>query len=42
MNDNISSNYRVVKYLGEGLHGSLYLVQDKTNNKYICKKIIHH
>ena len=49
-NNNVSRKYNIVKYLGEGIHGSLYLANDNntnntntTNNttkRYICKKII--
>jgi len=40
VNTKISPKYRIVKYLGEGIQGSLYLAVDKDNNRYICKKII--
>ena len=38
--DNKNNNYEIKKYLGEGVHGSLYIVYDKNNKPYICKKII--
>jgi serine/threonine protein kinase len=40
VNNNISPKYKIIKYLGEGIQGSLYLAVDKKNNRYICKKII--
>ena len=37
----ISNNnkYNLVKYLGEGIQGSLYLANDSRKKRYICKKI---
>ena len=40
VNTKISPKYKIIKYLGEGIDGSLYLAIDNKNNKYICKKII--
>lgn len=37
--NNISSSYNVTKYIGDGIQGKLYLLNDKDNNQYICKKI---
>ena len=37
--DNMTQKYRIIKYLGNGIQGSLYLAIDKNNNKIICKKI---
>ena len=34
------NKYNIVKYLGEGIQGSLYLANDKMNNRFICKKIM--
>lgn len=39
--NNISKNFNVVKYLGEGIQGKLYLVNDNSKKKFICKKIIN-
>uniref|UniRef100_A0A6C0EYU2 Protein kinase domain-containing protein n=1 Tax=viral metagenome TaxID=1070528 RepID=A0A6C0EYU2_9ZZZZ len=50
-NNNVSRKYNIVKYLGEGIQGSLYLANDNnatnnsnnnnnSNKRYICKKII--
>ena len=40
-NTNISNNkYNIVKYLGEGIQGSLYLANDSKKKRYICKKIL--
>ena len=38
-NNNVSHKYKINKYLGEGIQGSLYTALDKNNKKYICKKI---
>ena len=38
-NTNKKNNYEIKQYLGEGVQGSLYIVYDKNNVKYICKKI---
>ena len=38
-NNNVSHKYKINKYLGEGIQGSLYIALDKNNKKYICKKI---
>ena len=38
-NNNVSPKYKINKYLGEGIQGSLYIALDKNNKKYICKKI---
>lgn len=41
VNNNISKNFRVTKYLGEGINGRLYLVKNKSDNAlYICKLIV--
>jgi serine/threonine protein kinase len=40
VNTKISPKYKIIKYLGEGIDGSLYLAIDNKNNRYICKKII--
>ena len=34
-----SNSYNIVKYLGEGIQGSLYLANDLDKKRYICKKI---
>jgi hypothetical protein len=40
-NNKISNNkYNIVKYLGEGIQGSLYLANDSAKKRYICKKIL--
>lgn len=39
VNNNISSKYRIVKYIGNGINGKLYLAKDRDNKLYICKKI---
>jgi hypothetical protein len=36
---NLQKNYNIVKYLGEGIQGSLYLANDSNKKRYICKKI---
>jgi serine/threonine protein kinase len=37
---NISADLEIIKYIGEGINGKLYLAKDKLNNNlYICKKI---
>ena len=35
----MTQKYRIIKYLGNGIQGSLYLAIDKDNNRIICKKI---
>jgi len=40
VNNNISPKYKIVRYLGRGIQGDLYLAMDKDNNKFIMKKII--
>ena len=35
-----SNKYNIVKYLGEGIQGSLYLANDANKKRYICKKIM--
>jgi len=35
-----TNKYNIVKYLGEGIQGSLYLANDNNNKRYICKKIM--
>ena len=37
--NNMTQKYRIIKYLGNGIQGSLYLAIDKDNNRIICKKI---
>lgn len=37
--NNISPSFNIVRYIGEGIQGKLYLLNDNNNNKYICKKI---
>ena len=39
VNSKISPKYKIIKYLGEGIQGSLYLAVDKKNNRYICKNV---
>lgn len=39
MKNNVSSRYNIVRYLGEGLHGSLYLATDPNSHKIIVKRI---
>ena len=34
-----NNKYKIVKYLGEGIQGSLYLANDSKKKRYICKKI---
>ena len=34
-----NNKYNIVKYLGEGIQGSLYLANDSKKKRYICKKI---
>ncbi len=41
INTKISPKYKIIKYLGEGIQGSLYLAIDKENNRYICKKMLY-
>jgi hypothetical protein len=36
---NVQNNYNIVKYLGEGIQGSLYLANDANKKRYICKRI---
>jgi len=36
---NTQNNYNIVKYLGEGIQGSLYLANDSNKKRYICKRI---
>ena len=36
---NVQKKYNIVKYLGEGIQGSLYLANDSNKKRYICKKI---
>ena len=36
---NNTNNYNIIKYLGEGIQGSLYLANDTNKQRYICKKI---
>ena len=35
-----NNKYNIIKYLGEGIQGSLYLAKDNQKKRYICKKII--
>ena len=37
---NMQTNYNIIKYLGKGIQGDLYLANDLNKNRYICKKII--
>ena len=37
-----NNKYKIVKYLGEGIQGSLYLANDANKKRYICKKIMLH
>jgi len=39
---NYKNNYNIVKYLGEGIQGSLYLANDNNKKRYICKRINLH
>jgi serine/threonine protein kinase len=39
INTKVSPKYKIIKYLGEGIQGSLYLAKDADNKRYICKKI---
>lgn len=39
LNQNVSPKYKIVKYLGEGINGNLYLAIDSSQNKFIYKKI---
>ena len=36
---NTYNKYNIVKYLGEGIQGSLYLANDSNKKRFICKKI---
>jgi serine/threonine protein kinase len=38
-NTESSSRYKIVKYLGDGIKGKLYLAVDTNNNRFICKQI---
>jgi len=40
INNNISPKYKVIRNLGRGIQGDLYLAMDKDNNKFIMKKIM--
>lgn len=40
INTNVSPKYKILRYLGQGIQGSLYLATDADNKRYICKKII--
>jgi len=40
INTKISPKYKILRYLGQGIQGSLYLATDVDNKRYICKKII--
>ena len=46
VSNNISSKYKIIKHLGKGIHGNIYLAIDNStgksnrNNKYIFKKIL--
>jgi serine/threonine protein kinase len=31
--------YKIIRYLGRGIHGNLYLAVDSSNNRVICKEI---
>ena len=35
----LNNKYNIVKYLGEGIQGSLYLANDIKKKRFICKKI---
>ena len=35
-----NKKFNIIKYLGEGIQGSLYLANDNKKNNYICKKIV--
>ena len=37
---NMQTNYNIIKYLGKGIQGDLYLANDSNKKRYICKKII--
>ena len=37
--NNKYNKFNIVKYLGEGIQGSLYLANDSKKKRYICKKI---
>ena len=39
VNNKNKYKYNIVKYLGEGIQGSLYLANDPEKKRYICKKI---
>ena len=39
LNQNVSPEYKIVKYLGEGINGNLYLATDSDKNKLICKTV---
>jgi hypothetical protein len=37
-----TDDYKILKQIGEGSYGKIYLVEDKMKNKYAMKKIIAH
>ena len=39
LNQNVSPEYKIIKYLGEGINGNLYLAMDANKNKLICKTV---
>jgi serine/threonine protein kinase len=39
-NANSRMKYKILHFLGHGIHGNLYLAMDNANNRVICKEII--
>lgn len=39
LNKNISPEYKIIKYLGEGINGNIYLATDNLTNKFIYKTV---
>jgi len=35
-------NFKIIKQIGEGSYGKIYLIEDKSKNQYAMKKIIAH
>lgn len=36
---NITARYQIIRYLGQGIHGNLYLAKDSNDDRVICKEI---
>jgi serine/threonine protein kinase len=39
LNNNISPEYKIIKYLGQGINGNLYLATDNNKDRFVVKKI---